>query len=146
MATDEPDTDEAERPKRYFTPAEANDALPAVVAKVSEIAERMKRAREMTDSVPKLAEGHERQVALEEIDELRVEIEALVEELHEDGVQVKGLWPALIDFPALMNGQEVYLCWREGETTIEHWHPLHTGVAGRQRFERSQAALFEWFN
>jgi hypothetical protein len=146
MPTDEPDTDEAARPKRYFTVAEANEALPDLVGKVSQIAERMKRARAMTESVKNEPEGPEKHAVVEEIDELRVEIEALIDEIQEEGVEVKGLWPALLDFPALMNGREVYLCWREGETTIEHWHPLHTGFAGRQKLDRSQIAAFEWEN
>jgi hypothetical protein len=52
-------------------------------------------------------------------------------------------FPPLLDFPALRDGQEVYLCWREGEADITHWHPLHTGIRGRQPLE-GDTASWEW--
>jgi hypothetical protein len=39
----------------------------------------------------------------------------------------------LIDFPAWMNGREVYLCWRLGEPDVGHWHELDAGFAGRKK-------------
>ena len=38
----------------------------------------------------------------------------------------------LIDFPAVRDGEEVYLCWEEGEDEIGFWHELDAGHAGRQ--------------
>ena len=146
MPTDEPDTDEVARPRRYFTVAEANELLPEVVGMVSQIAERIQRARALLDSVKNAPDSPEKNATVEEIDELRVEIEALSDEISEAGVEIKELSPALLDFPALMNGREVYLCWREGEAGVDHWHPLHTGFAGRQKLDRAQLAAFEWEN
>ncbi len=52
--------------------------------------------------------------------------------IHELGVIVKDLEMGLCDFPYLMEGRVVYLCWRLGEETIEWWHELDDGYKGRQ--------------
>ena len=48
-------------------------------------------------------------------------------------IQIKDLDRGLIDFPALMSGREVFLCWEQDEDDIEFWHDLETGFAGRER-------------
>jgi hypothetical protein len=42
----------------------------------------------------------------------------------------------LIDFPAVIDGQEVYLCWELDEERIGFWHELDTGYGGRQALPR----------
>jgi len=61
------------------------------------------------------------------------QINALVEEVAAMGCEVKGIEEGLIDFRSLMDGREVYLCWKLGEESIGWWHELETGFAGRQR-------------
>ena len=57
----------------------------------------------------------------------------ILEELHTAGIVVKGIDSGLIDFPTIRdNGEEVYLCWMLGESTIEHWHRISDGYAGRR--------------
>ncbi len=53
------------------------------------------------------------------------------EQLVEWGIELKDLATGLVDFPALRDGREIYLCWRLGELTVGYWHELDTGVAGR---------------
>jgi len=50
-------------------------------------------------------------------------------------IQVKDLARGLIDFPAIIGGKEVFLCWEQDEEDIEFWHDLDTGFAGRERLE-----------
>lgn len=66
------------------------------------------------------------------------EINAVVEEIRSHGCEVKDLNLGLLDFPTIMEGREVYLCWKAGEPRIEWWHELHTGYASRQRLARPQ--------
>lgn len=47
-------------------------------------------------------------------------------------VIVRDLDRGLVDFPSVRRGQEVYLCWSVDEPSIEHWHHLDAGAAGRQ--------------
>lgn len=48
-------------------------------------------------------------------------------------ILIKDLDRGLVDFPALLDGREVFLCWEEDEADVEHWHDLDTGFAGRER-------------
>jgi hypothetical protein len=63
-----------------------------------------------------------------------------VAEIDEIGVQVKDLESGLLDFPCRVDDEIVLLCWRLGESSIEHWHTLEAGFKGRQplddRFRR----------
>jgi hypothetical protein len=63
-----------------------------------------------------------------------------VAEIDAIGVQVKDLEAGLLDFPCRLDDQVVLLCWRMGETSIEHWHTVEAGFKGRQpldeRFRR----------
>lgn len=54
-------------------------------------------------------------------------------QFHCRQIQVKDLDRGLIDFPALIGGREVFLCWEQDEESIEFWHPLDAGYAGRER-------------
>ena len=61
------------------------------------------------------------------------EIEALLRELGELGVEVKDMDAGLIDFRTMRDGEEVYLCWRLGEgDRIAWWHPLEGGFLARR--------------
>lgn len=122
---------------RYFTPAEATALLPLVRAVIKDAAERARLHNELVDQLNESDEAEDPDEALrthrkQEVRRLRDEVETLIEELGEEGVEVKGLSPGLVDFPALHGGVEVFLCWKEGESAITHWHPLHTGIAGRE--------------
>jgi hypothetical protein len=56
-------------------------------------------------------------------------------ELRELEVVLRDLDRGLLDFPSLRDGQEVYLCWQEGEDTIGFWHEPGAGFAGRRPLE-----------
>lgn len=56
-----------------------------------------------------------------------------VEEIEETGCLLKDLDQGLLDFPAMLGGREVYLCWKLGEEQIEYWHYVEDGFAGRKR-------------
>ena|SRR5438876_10409001 len=48
-------------------------------------------------------------------------------------IQIKDLDRGLLDFPAIIGGKEVFLCWEQDEEDIEFWHDLDAGYAGRER-------------
>lgn len=56
-------------------------------------------------------------------------------ELREREIVLRDLDRGLIDFPALRDGREIYLCWQEGEPEIGYWHDPDTGFAGRRRLD-----------
>jgi hypothetical protein len=61
-----------------------------------------------------------------------MEMRRLLDELHAFGCELKDPDIGLIDFLALRNGREVYLCWHLGEDRIRFWHDLDAGFVGRQ--------------
>ena len=60
------------------------------------------------------------------------EIQELIREFEWRQIQIKDLDRGLLDFPAIMEGREVFLCWERGEEDIEFWHDLDAGYAGRE--------------
>jgi hypothetical protein len=58
-----------------------------------------------------------------------------VERIQEYGCVVKDLDIGLIDFPTLFQGEEVYLCWKLGESGIQFWHGVHEGFRGRKQID-----------
>jgi hypothetical protein len=61
------------------------------------------------------------------------EIQKVLLEFYRREIQIKDLDRGLIDFPAVIGGKEVFLCWEQGEEDIEFSHGLDTGYAGRER-------------
>lgn len=55
-----------------------------------------------------------------------------VAEIDSIGVQVKDIETGLLDFPCLLDGETVLLCWKSGEQRIEYWHTIESGFRGRQ--------------
>jgi hypothetical protein len=62
-----------------------------------------------------------------------VQMQRVLMELERRDIQVKDMDRGLVDFPALIAGREVFLCWELDEDDIEYWHELDTGYAGRER-------------
>lgn len=59
-------------------------------------------------------------------------LQQAAEEIHAEGVLIKDIEIGLVDFPALLDGREVLLCWKLGESRIEHWHGADEGFFGRK--------------
>lgn len=60
-------------------------------------------------------------------------IKDAVAEIHATGVQVKDLDLGLLDFPHMVGGETVLLCWKYGEELrVQHWHGTEEGFAGRK--------------
>jgi len=57
----------------------------------------------------------------------------ILKKLISAGIQIKGLEEGLVDFPHIRStGEEVYLCYKYGEESINYWHRIDAGFAGRQ--------------
>ncbi|MGH2773306.1 MAG: DUF2203 domain-containing protein [Actinomycetota bacterium] len=67
--------------------------------------------------------------------EYKAATDAVAEQLgwfEQEGILVKDIGRGLIDFPSIREGREVLLCWMDGEDSVDFWHDLETGFAGRQ--------------
>ncbi|MNJ78054.1 hypothetical protein D3C77_756970 [compost metagenome] len=65
---------------------------------------------------------------------MKMETELLIQNFARKGVLLKMIHPGLIDFPAELNGQQVLICWKEGEEQATHYHGWHDGFMGRKPF------------
>ena len=64
-----------------------------------------------------------------------------VEILESTGVVVKSIEQGLLDFPAKRFDEEIWLCWKYGETEIKFWHEKDSGFMGRKPLEVSDESL-----
>jgi len=130
------------RPAKLFTIEQANAMLPLVKAITSDLATLAGDVMERRHRLAALTAGRELKPGDPYADEL-AQTEAEIEhdicrvqeylaELRALGVEPKGALEGLVDFPSLMDGRIVYLCWRLGESEVLHWHELDAGFAGRQ--------------
>jgi hypothetical protein len=60
-------------------------------------------------------------------------MQEVLAEFQRREIQIKDLERGLVDFPAIIGGREVFLCWELDEEDIEFWHDLDGGYAGRER-------------
>jgi len=121
---------------RYFTLEQANEALvmlKPLVGKILEIRQSiLDRQPEIWPALQKAAGNGGSQAASQVALEFAV-LDELVRQVQATGVLLKDLNQGLLDFPCLRDGREVYLCWRYGEDSVEFWHEMDAGFAGRQR-------------
>jgi len=120
--------------ERHFTREEANALLPQLI----ELLGRLRGARdELTDveahealaeAAPGNGGGEEgRQVGI-----AFLEVRRLLETVEQAGIVLRDIDRGLVDFPALIDGREVYLCWELGEDEVGYWHDLEGGYGGRE--------------
>ena len=57
----------------------------------------------------------------------------ILAEFQQRQILIKDLERGLVDFPAIIGGKEVFLCWEQDEEDIEFWHDLDTGFSGREK-------------
>jgi hypothetical protein len=136
---------------KTFTIDEAQSLLPVLESLLKRAIEGKQSAEEVQSGLSDLARriylSGGMRVDVSQVIKQRAEVEAHLQRVRESiveidsiGVQVKDLETGLLDFPCRVDDQVVLLCWRLGETTIEHWHTIETGFKDRQpvdeRFRR----------
>lgn len=123
---------------KIFTPGEANELIPTLAALVCDL---QLNANELRARITKLIEADAeidamrlRQV-VERHPELRpfaARIGEIAGEIEEIGCFLKDIEQGLIDFPAEIDGEVVFLCWQYGEPGVAAWHPIDGGFGQRR--------------
>lgn len=85
-----------------------------------------------------LDRGEEPPGGLPEVKALEAHLQEAVDWFRERGIQLKGIAPVIVDFPSELDGKPVLLCWLEGETTLDWYHPPELGFMGRRRLPDSR--------
>lgn len=134
-----------------FTLAEANAMLPELKAQLARLQELIRGIeRRLEDLVLKKALYKQRLkaeggLAAEDVDGadpffrdeaeiemLRMEAELVLNNFKRSGVLLKSVFPGLLDFPSVVDGKHVLICWKEGEERASHYHGWLDGYQGRR--------------
>jgi hypothetical protein len=136
---------------KTFTLDEAQSLLPLLESLLNRAIQAKRDAETVEESLLDLSRriylNGGMRVDTAKVGEQRAQIEAHMKQVRETvaeidaiGVQIKDLETGLLDFPCRLDDQVVLLCWKMGETSIEHWHSIESGFQGRQpvdeRFKR----------
>jgi hypothetical protein len=123
---------------RYFTLQEANEILNTIRPLMDELQEiRQAILKNQPEAWPAIEKstGNGGNRALSNMVQEFEKLDALVHQIQDMDVLIKDINLGLLDFPALKDGREVYLCWQYGEGDIAFWHEVEAGFAGRQPIE-----------
>jgi hypothetical protein len=122
------------RHARHYTLEEAGDLLPWVSDRLAAMRDAHARLtdEDARHALAGGAAGNGGGRPGRQVGEAFVELQAGLGALSEREIVLRDLERGLIDFPSLRDGEEVYLCWVDGEPEIAFWHGLDAGFAGRQ--------------
>jgi hypothetical protein len=120
--------------ERHFTVEEANALLPRVEPLLRSLRDARDRLTdaEVHEALAGAAPGNGGGTPGRNVGEAFLEVRRGLVELEQLGVVIKDLDRGLIDFPAIRDGREVYLCWQLDEDEIGFWHDLDSGFGGRE--------------
>jgi hypothetical protein len=117
--------------ERSFTLAEARELMPDVLVRGAELIEVRASLVELQTA---LAAGRRSALGgLPEAKACQARLSELLGWFPAQGLDLKGFAPLLLDFPSELDGEDVLLCWLEGETELGWYHKLAHGFAGRRR-------------
>ena len=129
----------------YFTIKSANEMLPTIIEKFQKIKQEKSEVEKMEQKLQMNLSGTSN---LDDYVTLKQNLNASVtrfyssiEELEKTGVVLKGLEEGLLDFPSKKFDDEIWLCWKEGETEIKFWHEKDVGFKGRKPISVNKESL-----
>jgi hypothetical protein len=140
----------ADEEAKYFSLTEAERLRTELEPVLIEAMEKRRKMGEAETHIRKQAERIQRSGGLQisydtaakirnEHDRLAGELRETLERIHSTGCVVKDLDVGLLDFPARINDEDVYLCWRLGEDRIRFYHRQDEGFAGRKPIDPRDA-------
>ena len=129
----------------FFTTNEANEALPDVIKKyeyaLAKQNEVKKLEQQLQMSVSTTNSFEEYVTLKQQLNSAITKFYESVEILENTGVVVKSIDQGLLDFPSKRFDEEVWLCWKYGETEIKFWHEKDSGFMGRKPIEVNDESL-----
>ncbi len=124
--------------RKFFTPSEANRSI-VLVEKIAEdmIFEyaRLLDLQEMIDAAAACGAQDQAETGRAEVIDSVEKLRVCLEELDFVGVELRDWSRCMIDYPCMIGGQEVRLCWQAGEKRVNHWHDFGEDCGKRRRIE-----------
>jgi Uncharacterized conserved protein len=127
---------------RFYTIDDANTALPEVERILAALRDQRVELIELRDRVVAASPPDDETPppgVPERIRLLRLGMQGLIDQMQagvarlvELDILLRDISTGLIDFPALVSGRPIWLCWRLGEADIAHWHPHDEGFDSRR--------------
>ena len=126
---------------RFYGIDEANAALPEVERILTALRDQREELIALRDRVVEATpdDGEPSTGAAEQIRLLRLGMQGLIDQMQagvarlvEMDITLRDISTGLIDFPALVAGRPIWLCWRLGEAEVANWHPHDAGFEARQ--------------
>ena len=120
--------------QKHYTRDEARALLPQVRRWLECLDELRRRLQQLDQRLAAvLQDGDAGGESVNQWVRTLAELREVLGEFHRREILIKDLDRGLVDFPAILGGKEVFLCWEKDEDDIEFWHELDTGYAGREK-------------
>ncbi|GAA3925803.1 DUF2203 domain-containing protein [Actinomadura viridis] len=119
--------------EREFTVAEARALIPQVREHAAELVRLRADLAELTLDLR--VHGASERGGIPEVKASEARLDEEIAWFTGQGIEIKGLAPFLIDFPAVLDGRSVRLCWLEGDEELAWYHRTDLGFAGRRPLE-----------
>lgn len=123
--------------RRYYTVEEANAQLGRLNELFQQVLQLRAQIKTISTRIDRKNAGDRDLALLNGLVEAAGEV---VQKISSTGCVIKDLAQGLVDWPALHEGREVWLCWRYGEPEVSYWHDLHAGFAGRRPVEELRSS------
>jgi hypothetical protein len=117
---------------KVYSVEEANALLPHLAPALVELREKFEQAAEIRVMVTKAAAGNGWSPHREKWSRTLARVAELLERLQSWEVELRDIGTGLVDFPARVEGEDAYLCWRLGEPEVAYWHRKDDGFPGRR--------------
>jgi hypothetical protein len=121
---------------KLYTPQAANNTLPDIERRIKHIIFQKDSVVSLQEELQRIVDGGS---AFGEFfrkkQELNVAVSSLyksIEQIEELGVIIKSVDEGLLDFPSKRFNEEVWLCWKIGESRVKFWHRKDEGFEGRK--------------
>jgi len=129
----------------YFTIKTANEILPSVIEKFKNLKkeknEVLKLEHKLQSSVSTTNQLEQYVSLKQELNRAITQFYDAITELEDTGAMIKDIDQGLLDFPSKRFDEEIWLCWKEGETEIKFWHEIDSGFNGRKPVTVSDESL-----
>ena len=121
--------------QKHYTREEANALLPQIrqwLVELNRLREELHRFEKRLSGMT----GQGNDIGGETVNNwirALADMQATLAEFQRREIFIKDIERGLLDFPAIIGGKEVFLCWESDEEAVEFWHDLETGFGGRER-------------
>jgi hypothetical protein len=121
--------------EKHYTREEANALLPQIrqwLAKLNQLRKDLERFDQRLSGMTEQGNDLGGETVNGWIRAL-ADMQTTLAEFQRREIFIKDLERGLLDFPAVIGGREIFLCWESDEESVEFWHDLETGFSGRER-------------